>query len=420
MTILSTGVIKMRGKEFDKKKIIWISFDIPYPNVAHAGGKTHNFYLTKLIEQDKYDVRLITFYRDSDLKSFVLNKYIQCDLIPRNLSFIKSLKRKFIGISNVLNPFDKYGNFARKYDWIQIVKILKKYKKEGFNPDIIILHWTQIVLAVDRIKKVFPDSRIIAIEEDVSFLSFQRRIELANTHFERKIAEIRYENLKKSELNALNLCDRVILNNEKDKRLLADNGFTGNIRIWSVYFEKLYRINRCSSNHRDIIFYGAMNRRENYDTAEWLITKVYPLIKDYDVRIVILGGNPTEKLKSYANDRIIITGFVDDIGPFFENGLCLAAPLILGAGIKVKILESMTAGLPVLTNNIGIEGIPAENGTHYFHCETPGEYAEVIRRLTLDKDLGNKVGLAGRELVKLSFDYEKDAEKFLSWIDELL
>ena len=110
-----------------------------------------------------------------------------------------------------------------------------------------------------------------------------------------------------------------------------------------------------------------------------------PLIEDLDIRLIVLGGNPSIDLRQMECERILVTGFVDSIAPFFQNAMCFIAPLILGAGIKVKVLEAISAGVPVLTNNIGIEGIFAKDQTEYFHCETPGDYENIIRKLVSDR-----------------------------------
>ena len=124
------------------------------------------------------------------------------------------------------------------------------------------------------------------------------------------------------------------------------------------------------SNNRDILFFGAMSRPENYLSAIWFIENVMPLLNDLDVRFVIVGSKPPEELKRFKSDRIVITGFVNDTLPYFESSMCLVAPLVLGAGIKVKILEAMSSGIPVLTNDIGIEGIEIEDNVHETGVQT--------------------------------------------------
>ena len=111
--------------------------------------------------------------------------------------------------------------------------------------------------------------------------------------------------------------------------------------------------------------------------------------------------------KRRENEKIKVVGFVKDVSDYFAKGLCLVAPLQMGAGIKVKILEAFSAGIPVLTNHIGIEGIPARDGKEYFHCETPNEYAAAIRRLLSDRKSASELSQNARQLVQKQFDYHK-------------
>ena len=117
---------------------------------------------------------------------------------------------------------------------------------------------------------------------------------------------------------------------------------------------------------------------------------------------------------------ICVTGFVDDITPYFENSLCLVAPLVLGAGIKIKILEAMSSGLPVLTNEIGIEGINAVNERDYFFCKTPEDYERRILSLSENPDIGIKMDSMAKKFVKEQFNYERDAELFFTRLQKLV
>lgn len=126
-----------------------------------------------------------------------------------------------------------------------------------------------------------------------------------------------------------------------------------------------------NGEERSVLFFGAMARPENYLSAIWYIENVMPRIQDLKLKFVVLGSNPAEVFEKYINDEVIVTGFVEDVTPYFEKSLCLVAPLVLGAGIKVKILEAMSAGIPILTNAIGIEGISATTQKNMFIVKMP-------------------------------------------------
>ena len=172
-----------------------------------------------------------------------------------------------------------------------------------------------------------------------------------------------------------------------------------NIKWLPPYFNSMSNIKR-KETEPVILFFGAMGRQENSLSALWFIENVMPKISDLSVKFVILGGNPPKELISKESPSVHITGFVDDIKPYFETAMCFVAPLILGAGIKVKILEALSSGIPVLTNKIGIEGIPARDGHEYLHCETAEEYETLIRAIYNHEIDVKQVGDNARKFIK--------------------
>ena len=110
-----------------------------------------------------------------------------------------------------------------------------------------------------------------------------------------------------------------------------------------------------------------------------------------------------------------------DIQAIWQNilaaAVCLVAPLKLGAGIKVKILEAMSAGIPVLTNEIGIEGIEAVNEKEYILCSSPDEYADSIRRLLSDRHLGKNYLLNSKRFIKKKYHMASRLDDLINIIE---
>jgi glycosyltransferase involved in cell wall biosynthesis len=112
-----------------------------------------------------------------------------------------------------------------------------------------------------------------------------------------------------------------------------------------------------------------------------------------------------------------VTGFVPDIRPYLAKSFCMVAPLLSGAGIKVKVIEVMSAGLPVLASGIAIEGIPAENGVHYLHCEKPEDYLDVFERVRQDRINLQAISDNAKKLINRCYDLEKS---FASYKEAIL
>lgn len=396
--------------------LLWISASVPYDTVGHAGGKIHNYYLKYLKKNTDYNIKLLSFFWKDEKDKIDLDKYdIDNDLIERKIWHFPDI---LINAESVLNPWNRYAGIDQNYTIIQIKKHLKKYVNEGYHPDVIILQWTEMLVLIDLVKKYFPDAYYIGIEEDVKFLNYKRRFSQINNIFKKYYLNIRYIRLKKIEKSACTKCDKVILNNPKDHRLLEDEGIDPDILIeWQPYFDCFLDV-PYEGNKKQVIYYGAMGRIENIEAAEILANEVLPLIKDKEVELLIIGSHPTDRVKALESERVHVLGFVDSIGDCFKDALCLAAPLRQGAGVKIKIIEAMSAGIPVLTTDVGIEGIPAIDGKEYLRCKSGEKFAQKIDELVDNPQLRINISNNEKAFIRNRFDLKKSAEDFIRLLQQ--
>ncbi len=357
--------------------VLYISMALPYEKVMHAGGKTFYYYIKALQDDENYCVSLISKVLSGE--EFDKENLSRVSFFPvKNQKM--TLWHPLVAIKDInskVNPFCYYGNTLRQSIYDQIMMKLKELKNK---PDIIVLEFTEMVLLAPKIRKLFPDVRLLASEHDVSYLGCERKVLNENNLLKRILKTIKYRIRKRNELKALALCDSVMPHNFKDKSLLIKDGVSERkIYVLTPFFQKV----NCSRkpDYKTILFYGAMGRSANVDAAIWFIENVLPKIDNKDVKFIILGSNPQKKLLKYKSENVIITGFVEDIFPYFESCMCMVVPLRDGAGIKVKVLEALSAGIPVLTNEIGIEGIKATDGIEYIYCNKSEDFVSTIQRM---------------------------------------
>jgi polysaccharide biosynthesis protein PslH len=151
---------------------------------------------------------------------------------------------------------------------------------------------------------------------------------------------------------------------QKDKDILTSL-FSISPKKISVKAPKLsnfvYQVNRKSEQieQKTLLFWAAMNRSENEEAILQFIDNCfqYLLQKDSEFKLYIVGSNPSVKIKKIASKNIIITGFIENPIDFFERAAMGIVPLKIGAGIKLKTLEMLQAGLPVISTSVGAEGI---------------------------------------------------------------
>lgn len=397
-----------------KIKILWISLNAPAKKSEKAGGNTFNYYFRNFYDDERFDVKVIAQVNNNlplmDLKTD------DCFYLRRE-SGLSAKLRKLSSIESKYNPWNRNANLISNQMEAFVVDKIKYLKAQGFEPDAVILEWTQCVVLAGVVKKLCPNSYIVASEHDVTFVGFKRMADYYSG-LKSKVWNFKYKKERAVELGALKECDLILPHNSDNRNLLIREGILKSKIQWLVpYFNNMHSCKR-SPNGQDILFFGAMARPENYLSAIWFIEKVMPLMDDMDIRFVVLGSNPPDELKKYENKRVHITGYVDSIVPYFENSVCLVAPLVLGAGIKVKIIEALSSGIPVLTNDIGIEGISAVDGREYIHCIEPTDYEKAIRDIFSDSALTRELEINGRRFIEDNYTLSRSLDSYKKRIIE--
>ncbi|MBD2306415.1 glycosyltransferase [Chroococcidiopsis sp. FACHB-1243] len=123
----------------------------------------------------------------------------------------------------------------------------------------------------------------------------------------------------------------------------------------------VYRVQRCLEKieKKSLLFWGAIGRPENEQAILTFVEQCFKKLvqHDRDFKLYIVGSNPSQKVLALACKQIIVTGFVEDPTEFFEKAEIGIVPLFKGGGIKLKTLEMLEAGLPVIATTVGAEGI---------------------------------------------------------------
>lgn len=142
------------------------------------------------------------------------------------------------------------------------------------------------------------------------------------------------------------------------------------------------------SNEVGILFVAGFAHTPNVDAALWFYRDVLPLIRAQKpgVKVTLVGSNPTDAVRALASDTITVTGFVSDteLADYYAKARVAIAPLRFGAGVKLKVVESMHAGVPIVTTPVGAQGLKALNGALEVCCDEKSFAASVLRFLDDD------------------------------------
>ena len=160
-----------------------------------------------------------------------------------------------------------------------------------------------------------------------------------------------------------------------------------------------------------VLFSGHYEVEANRDAVHWFAHRIWPLVRDHHpgVRFHVVGPGVTPELRDLArrDPSIVVTGEVDDLRPYLHRAQVFVCPVRIGSGLRVKVLEAMAAGVPVVTTSLGAEGIPIQPGDTCLIADLPPMMASYISLLLSDEELRTSMARQARQLVAERFAWDR-------------
>lgn len=159
-------------------------------------------------------------------------------------------------------------------------------------------------------------------------------------------------------------------------------------------------------------YLGNFNVAANADTLEMIVNDILPYIKS-DYHFYLIGKCPDYILEKYKNNHnLFFLGRVDDLREYVKKATIFLAPIAYGTGIKTKIVEAMAMKMPVITNEVGAEGIHAISGKEYIVCNNPVEIAGAVDELLDDTQKAIDMGIMAGQFAYEHFRWAKVLEVY--------
>lgn len=169
-----------------------------------------------------------------------------------------------------------------------------------------------------------------------------------------------------------------------------------------------------------LVYNGSLTYSANYDAMRWFLAEIYPRIKAQapGVTLTITGSTQGVNTAGLALDGTVrLTGFVEDVRlPVAEAAVCIA-PIRQGGGTRLKILEAMALGTPVVATTKGAEGLEVVNKEHVLLADNPAEFAAAVSQLLLSDDLRAQQSKTARRLVEQHYDWKNIGRRFVELIE---
>lgn len=288
------------------------------------------------------------------------------------------------------------GYFYNKRVHKKIHKLIEKHQ-----PDML---FGQLLRVAEYIRKEKTAKTIDY--QDVFSMGMKRRYEIAPFYL-KPIFNMEYKRLKRYEHDIFNdfniktiisIPDRIHIDHpKKDEILIVPNGVD----------HEYYTPRECKKKY-DIVFTGNMAYAPNVNAVEYLANQILPIVweKLPNARLYVAGATPDPRVKKVASDRIIISGWIDDMRDAYAQSRIFIAPMRIGTGLQNKLLEAMSMRLPCITTALANNSLHAEEGKEILVGNNEQELAQHIITLLTDQDKADALAQNGYDFVHRVYDWE--------------
>ena len=226
------------------------------------------------------------------------------------------------------------------------------------------------------------DIKVVYDTIDLHYLRLKRAWDLNPDRS--KAAE--WVDMQALELKMAHSADLTVTVSPTEQALLESQGVSNVTvvpNVHTTYLDSVPNFNERSG----ILFIGSYNHTPNIDAVIWLCQEIMPLVwqEQPDIKVTLLGNNPSAEVLALKSDRVTVTGYIDEITPYFLSHKLSVSPLRYGAGMKGKIGHSLEYKLPVVSTKIGTEGMNLIPEKHITEANTTAEFARSILRVYNDR-----------------------------------
>ncbi|MGD1809760.1 tetratricopeptide repeat protein [Dapis sp. BLCC M126] len=245
------------------------------------------------------------------------------------------------------------------------------------------------------------NAKIIYDTVDLHFLRLKRAWELLPDDYDdKKKMEKEWMGTRELELSLARFVDLTVTVTEVEKKVFEKESIS-KVAVIPTIHTPFAGESKDFSERQGLLFIGGYKHLPNVDAVEWLCKSIMPKVWGNlpEMTVTLLGSNPPSEVKSLAEEKIKVPGYVKDVSPYFLSHRAFVAPLRFGAGMKGKIGQSLEYGLPVITTSIGSEGMGLKHDHDVLVGDTETDFVAAIVRLYTDKYLWERLASNSQQAI---------------------
>jgi glycosyltransferase involved in cell wall biosynthesis len=377
-------------------RILLLTLVVPNPPDSGPRIKTH--YLLRYLAQ-RHKVTLVSFVRSEAEEAAARALVGLCEAVytvPMQRSRIRDAVY-LLGSMVSSRPFLMLRDESRA---------MRRQLRDLLARDTFdLVHADQLNMAQFGFSTGLP----VVLDEHNAVWTIFARLARQERGIKRLVMELEWRRLRRYEGQVCRSAAAVMSVSAEDRAALLDAGAAEPIPIIPIAVDVagIQPVPR-TPDAQGILSMATMYWPPNVDSVMWFAREVLPHIRRElpDAPFYVVGARPPAEVTALANDPTIqVTGYVEDPTLYLESSALLIVPLRAGGGMRVKILEALARGIPVVSTTIGAEGIDVTHGEHLLIADEPVAFAEAVVRVLRDRALGDRLAEAGRRHALTRYDW---------------
>jgi polysaccharide biosynthesis protein PslH len=353
------------------------------------------------------------------------NKYtVDLKQIPEAYKLKTDIELEYINLS--INPVHAFLNLFTGKSYHVERFISKKFREKlvevlmADQYEVIQMETLYMAPYLAEIRKL-SQAKIVLRAHNVEHLIWKRLVKATHNPLKRKYLKHLAITLEKYELDALSKFDGIACITRNDADFFAQHTKVPVIDIPYGVDPAQFDTREGLSDFPSLYHIGAMNWMPNLEGMQWFIEKVWPLVNKQlpGIKCYLAGRYMPDWLRTNVKPNIIVVGEVPDAKTFIHAHAIAVVPLLSGSGIRIKIIESMALGKPVITTSIGAEGINYTPGHNIVIADNAEAFADAIVRCAGDAKLCHMLGIEARKLIETEYDNKLIMQRLTRFYQEL-
>jgi len=394
-------------------KLLFLTPEIPWP--PYSGGRIKS---SKLVEHlcQRYQLDVACFlkgddmdhlpgFRETGLAHRIISEAIDIPRSPLNL--LKSIQ---LGL-----PLNVYRTRSQKF--------ANSIRTRIHDYDAVFVdHYEMMQYIPADFKKP-----VILHQHNAYYVLWESYAKYGEGIGYRAAAWLESKRVKKYESGVCNRADLVYAAPDDMKKLceigVEQNKLAPTMHLGDDRQLHLPRL-RWDATTLSLLYVGHLKWEPNVLGLIWFLKESWPTLKDRhpELEFNIVGADPDQRLVALTSEdsRVTLQGFQKDLEPWIKSSRVFVAPLLMGSGIKVKVINALTRGIPTVTTSVGVESLEVQSLRELAIADSAEEMTRHISSLLGSRELWERLAVTSRRTAARKFTWEKTFDQMQKKLDELL